>query len=334
LHLRDGEALRHVLPFTARVFGRAVVMPNLRPPVSTLAQAEAYRARILAALPRGAAFQPLMTLYLTDVTQPSEVAAAAASGLVAACKLYPAGATTNSADGVTDVRRLAPVLEAMAEAGLPLLLHGETTRGEVDVYDREAVFLEETLGPLLERHPRLRCVLEHITTAEAVAFVRAAPAGRLGATVTPQHVTHCRNDMLVGGLRPHLYCLPVLKRERHRAAVCEAATSGEARFFLGTDSAPHARGAKEAACGCAGCFSAPTALPLYAAAFEKAGALHNLEAFASLNGPAFYGRRPSEARVRLTRRRWRVPESYAFGEETVVPLGAGTELEWAVEEAT
>lgn len=220
----------------------------------------------------------------------------------------------------------------MADLGLPLLVHGEVTRPEVDIYDREAHFLGEVLGPLLDRHPRLRCVLEHVSTAEAVAFVQQAPRGRMGATVTPQHMLHSRNDMLVGGLRPHLFCLPILKRERHRQAVATAATSGDPRFFLGTDSAPHARGAKECACGCAGCFSAHAALPLYAGAFERAGALDKLEAFASLNGAAFYGRAPSESRVTLSRRRWRVPDEYAFGGDVVVPLGAGTELEWCVDE--
>ena len=221
----------------------------------------------------------------------------------------------------------------MADLGLPLLVHGEVTRAEVDIFDREAHFLGEVLGPLLDRHPRLRCVLEHVSTAEAVAFVQQAPSGRLGATVTPQHMLHSRNDMLVGGLRPHLFCLPILKRERHRQAVAAAATSGDPRFFLGTDSAPHPRGAKECACGCAGCFSAHAALPLYAAAFERAGALDRLEAFASLNGAAFYGRPPSEATVTLSRRSWRVPEEYAFGEGVVVPLGAGTEMEWSVDAA-
>lgn len=327
LHLRDGVQLAAVLPHTAAQFRRAIVMPNLVPPVTTTAQARAYRDRILAALPPGARFEPLMTLYLTDRTDPHEIAVARASGIVHGCKLYPAGATTNSDAGVTDIRRIDAVLESMAQAGMPLLVHGEVTRAEVDVFDREARFIDEVLAPLRTRQPRLRIVFEHVTTAAAVEFVRAQQHG-VGATITPQHLLLNRNALFQGGIRPHHYCLPVLKRERDRVALLEAATSGDARFFLGTDSAPHAKNAKENACGCAGVFSAPAALEFYAEAFEAAGALHRLEGFASLHGPRFYGLPPNEDLVTLERIDWTMPEAFAYGEQSIVPLRAGGRLGW------
>jgi dihydroorotase len=334
VHFRDGAALlASVVPHTARVFGRAVAMPNLVPPVTSVAAAAAYRARILAALPAGcpaaAGFTPRLALYLTDATTPSDVAEAAASGFVHGYKLYPAGATTNSASGVTDLAAVGPALDAMAAAGLPLMVHGEVTTPTVDVFDREAAFLEGVARPIVEAHPTLKVVLEHITTAEAVAFVRGARPG-VGATITPQHMLLCRNALFRGGLRPHAYCLPVLKRDSHRVAVLGAATSGDPRFFLGTDSAPHPVGAKEAACGCAGIFSAPAALGLYLEAFEGAGALSKFEAFASLNGAAFYGLPPNEETVTLVREAWTVPAEFEFGEGGVVPMGAGRPLAWRV----
>lgn len=319
-----------MVPFTANVFKRAIVMPNLKPPVRSLAEADAYRQRILAGVPAGINFEPLMTLYLTDNTTPEEIKKAAASGIVAACKYYPAGATTNSADGVTSVSKVMGALEAMAEAGLPLLVHGEVTEASVDIFDREKRFVEGVLAPLLQRMPLLRVVLEHITTKDAVKFVESDTTGRLGATITPQHMLLNRNAMLVGGIRPHYYCLPILKREEHREAVHRAATSGDKRFFLGTDSAPHAKGMKECACGCAGCFSAHAALPLYAMAFEQAGALDKLEAFASFNGPDFYGRPRNSGTVTLSKAPWDVPSEYTFGDATVVPLMADTVMSWAV----
>ena len=299
LHLRDGAMLAGVLP-ASRHFARAIVMPNLVPPVVTARDAAAYRARIRAALPVGQDFTPLMTLYLTETTDPADVAAAAAAGLVTAVKLYPAGATTNSASGVRDIAAVMPVLEKMAEIGLPLCVHGEVTDPEVDIFDREAVFIERVLAPLITRLPELRVVMEHVTTRDGVEFVRAG-SPNLGATLTVHHLILNRNHLLVGGLRPHFYCLPVLKREFHRQALVAAATGGAGRFFLGTDSAPHARAAKEAACGCAGLFTAPNALPWLAHVFEAAGALDRLEAFASLNGPAFYGLAANSGRIRLER---------------------------------
>jgi dihydroorotase, homodimeric type len=327
LHLRDGEALKAVLPYTARQFARAIVMPNLVPPVTTTEQALAYRERILAALPAGSDFQPLMTLYLTDATPPAEIERAKASGHVYAVKLYPAGATTNSHSGVTDIRRCDETLAAMEQHGLPLLVHGEVTDPAVDIFDREAVFLDRVLAPLLQRFPRLKVVLEHITTAEAAEFVRQGPAN-LAATLTAHHLLFNRNDMLVGGVRPHYFCLPILKRERHRQALLEAATSGSPKFFLGTDSAPHARRAKEAACGCAGSFTAPAALELYAQAFEQAGALDKLEGFASHHGPDFYGLPRNTGTVTLVREEWRLPEELPYGAEVIVPLQAGERLSW------
>ncbi|HET9340247.1 MAG TPA: dihydroorotase [Casimicrobiaceae bacterium] len=331
LHLRDGPALAAVVGATARVFGRAIVMPNLAPPVTTVAAALAYRDRILASVAPQARFVPLMTLYLTDNTPPSEIAAAKASGAIAAIKVYPAGATTNSDAGVTSLARAAAAIAAIEKHGLVLSLHGEVTDPSVDVFDRERVYVERTLAPLVRGFPGLRIVLEHVTTREAVDFVNAAPP-RVAATITPQHLVYSRNAMLVGGVRPHLYCLPVLKRETHRAALVSAATSGSGRFFLGTDSAPHARHAKEHACGCAGCYSAPLALPLYAEAFEDAGALDRLEGFASLAGAAFYGLPPHGETVTLVREPWTVPAQYAFGDATVVPLRAGETVRWRVAE--
>ena len=327
LHLRDGAALRAVLPATAQAFGRAIVMPNLKPPVTTTQAALDYRARILDALPSGHAFEPLMTLYLTDETSPDEIARAKASGFVHAVKYYPAGATTNSQSGVTALARAYPALAAMERAGLVLAIHGEVTDPGVDVFDRERVFVERELAAIVRDFPGLRVVLEHITTREGVAFVTDASAN-VAATITPQHLVYSRNALFEGGLRPHLYCLPVLKRETHRQALVAAATSENGKFFLGTDSAPHARDAKENGCGCAGCYSAPVALSLYAEAFEDADALDRLEAFASLNGAAFYRLPPNKDHVTLVRDAWRVPESLPFGDGTIVPLRAGKELRW------
>lgn len=330
LHLRDGAAMADVVGFSARQFARAVVMPNLKPPVVMTEQALAYRERILAALPEGSRFEPLMTLYLTDRTTPDEIARAKASGVVVACKLYPAGATTNSESGVTDIPRLKPVLEAMREVGMPLLVHGEVTEEAVDIFDREPVFIERVLRPLIDQVPGLKIVLEHVTTAEAVNFVRSGPE-TLAATITPHHLLYNRNAILAGGIRPHFYCLPVLKRERHRLALVEAATSGHPRFFLGTDSAPHAVGSKEYSCGCAGIFSAHAALEAYAEVFDRAGALDRLEGFASRHGPDFYGLPRNQERIRLIRASWTLPERYAFGDSQVVPMCAGETIGWRIE---
>jgi len=326
VHLRDGAALAAVLPDTARQFARAIVMPNLKPPVTTTAQALAYRRRILAALPRGASFTPLMTLYLTDEMPPEEIARAKEAG-IAAVKLYPAGATTNSDAGVTDLRRTYPTLEAMQRAGLPLLVHGEVTDPEIDVFDREAVFVERRLIPLRRDFPELKIVFEHVTTREGVNYVREADA-RIAATLTAQHLLYNRNELFVGGLRPHWYCLPVLKGEEHRRALVEAATSGSPKFFLGTDSAPHAARLKEHASGCAGCYTAACALELYAEAFEAAGALDALEGFASFHGADFYGLRRNEGHVTLVREAWTVPETLPFGEAQLKPLRGGETLRW------
>ena len=324
VHLRDGDMLAAVLPDTARRFARAIVMPNLKPPVRSVAEAAAYRDRILAALPAGLAFEPLMTLYLTDNTAPEEIFKAKASGFVHAVKYYPAGATTNSDSGVTDIRRVDAVLAAMEEAGLPLLLHGEATDPSVDVFDREAVFIERVLAPLLQRLPRLKVVLEHITTRQAAEFVAAAPAN-VGATVTAHHLLYNRNAMFQGGIRPHYYCLPVLKRESHRQALIAAAISGNPKFFLGTDSAPHATAAKEAACGCAGIYTAHAAIELYAEVFEAAGALDKLEAFASHFGPDFYGLQRNAESITLVKENNTVPSQHAAG---ITPLRAGEPLAW------
>ena len=327
LHLRDGEQMQAVLADTARRFGRAIVMPNLRPPVTTTEQAAAYRDRIRAALPAGAHFEPLMTLYLTDNMAPAEIARARASGLVHAVKLYPAGATTNSDSGVTDLARCSAVLAEMEKQDLPLLVHGEVTDPEVDVFDREKVFIECTLAPLVERFPGLRVVLEHVTTADGIAFVRAAPA-RVAATLTAHHLLMNRNAMFAGGIRPHHYCLPVLKREEHRRVLVEAAVSGNSKFFLGTDSAPHARNAKEAGCGCAGMYTAHAGIELYAEAFEAAGALDRLEAFASFHGADFYRLPRNSDTITLQKESWSVPEAVPYGAETLVPLRAGGSVGW------
>ncbi|OYY95119.1 MAG: dihydroorotase [Hydrogenophilales bacterium 28-61-23] len=324
LHLRDGDMLAAVLPDTARQFARAIAMPNLRPPVRTLEDAQAYRARILAALPKGMRFTPLMTLYLTDNSDPAQIAEAHASGIVQAVKYYPAGATTNSDSGVTDIRKVDAVLEVMQETGLPLLLHGEVTDPDIDVFDREAVFIERILAPLLRLFPNLKVVLEHITTRQAAEFVAAAPAN-VAATITAHHLLYNRNAMFQGGIRPHYYCLPVLKRETHRQALIKAAISGNPKFFLGTDSAPHAKAAKEAACGCAGIYTAHAALELYAEAFDLAGALDKLEAFASFHGPDFYGLARNTEQVTLVRETTTVSADHPAG---IVPLRAGETLAW------
>jgi dihydroorotase len=326
LHLRDGAAMAAVLPFTARQFGRAIVMPNLHPPVTTAQAARAYLGRIFAALPPGSTFEPLMTLYLTDHTSPQEVQRACAAGVVA-FKLYPAGATTNSDAGVTDMRLAYPALEAMQRAGLPLLVHGEVTDPEVDIFDREAVFIERVMQPLRADFPALKVVFEHITTGEAADYV-AASGEFTAATITAHHLLFNRNALFTGGLRPHYYCLPVLKREHHRQALVRAATSGSAKFFLGTDSAPHAATLKEqSVCG-AGCFTAPAALELYAEAFEAADALHRLEAFASHHGPDFYGLPRNAGTVTLRREPWTLPETLPFGDALIKPLRAGETLNW------
>jgi dihydroorotase len=327
LHLRDGAGMASVLADSARRFGRAVVMPNLQPPVRTTQQALHYRERILAALPEGSTFEPLMTLYLTDDTPPEEISRARLSGRVAGVKLYPAGATTHSDAGVTRLSRCFHALERMQEVGMPLLVHGESTDPAVDVFDRERAFLEETLGPTLERFPRLKVVLEHITTRDAVQYVEVT-GDNVAATITAHHLLMNRNALFLGGIRPHHYCLPVLKREEHREALVEAAISGNPKFFLGTDSAPHARGAKEAACGCAGIYTAHAAIELYAVVFEEAGALDRLEAFAARHGAHFYGLPESRDTLTLVREEWRIPETVPFGEERLVPLRAGEAIPW------
>ena len=328
LHLRDGPALAAVLPHSARQFARAIVMPNLRPPVTTVAAAGEYRARILAALPAGLSFEPLMTLYLTDHTPVDEIRRAAESDSVQAVKLYPAGATTNSDAGVTDLERCDATVAAMAELGVPLLVHGEATDPAIDVFDREKVFIDRVLQPLLVRHPTLKVVFEHITTSDAADFV-AACGPNIAATITAHHLLYNRNAIFAGGLRPHYYCLPVLKRERHRLALLHAATSGSRKFFLGTDSAPHAQPTKEMACGCAGCYTAHAALEFYAEAFASVGRLDRLEAFASFNGPDFYGLPRNRGQVTLEQQDWRVPEAYAYAAgDVLVPLRAGEWLPW------
>jgi dihydroorotase len=327
VHLRDEEAMAAVVGATARQFARAIVMPNLRPPVVRVSDAKAYRARILKALSKGAKFEPLMTLYLTDNTAAAEIEKAAASGFVKAVKYYPAGATTNSDSGVTDIRKCEAALEAMQAAGMPLLVHGEVTDAEVDVFDREGVFLDRTLGPLVKRFPALKIVVEHITTLEAAAFVERAPAN-VAATITAHHLLMNRNALFAGGIRPHHYCLPVLKREPHRRALIKVATSGNPKFFLGSDTAPHARNTKETSCGCAGMYTAHAALELYAEAFEGAGALDRLEGFASHFGADFYGLPRNDGKVTLEKLAWQVPEAYPFGSETVVPLRAGEAIGW------
>lgn len=329
LHLRDGAAMRDVLPDTAKRFARAIVMPNLRPPVTTVEQAAAYRQRILDAIPSDMTFEPLMTLYLTDNTLPEEVAKAKASGFVHGVKLYPAGATTNSDAGVSDLARCDGTLAAMEKHGMPLLVHAEVTDPDVDVFDREAVFIERHMIPLTRKFPGLKVVFEHITTKDAADFVVAAPAN-IGATITAHHLLMNRNAMFTGGIRPHHYCLPVLKREPHRQALVAAAKSGNPKFFLGTDSAPHAKSAKETACGCAGMYTAHAAIELYAEAFEQAGALDRLEAFASFHGADFYGLPRNVKKITLMREDWVVRDSQVFGGEVLVPLRAGQVVGWTL----
>ena len=329
LHLRDGEVLAAVLPDTARQFARAIVMPNLKPPVVSTDDAMGYRMRILDALPAGSKFEPLMTLYFTDQTTPEEIARAKQSGIVHAVKYYPAGATTNSDSGVTRLSRVFPVLEAMQDYDLPLLIHGEVTDPSVDIFDREKVFIETVLAPqIVERFPDLRVVLEHITTREAAQYVAKAPAN-VGATITAHHLLFNRNALFAGGIRPHYFCLPILKREEHRQALLKAATGGGAKFFLGTDSAPHSRGNKESTCGHAGCYTAHAAIELYAEAFDEVGMLHKLEAFASFNGPDFYRLPRNEGSITLKKDPWKVAATLPFGEEgELVPLRAGEPISW------
>jgi len=327
LHLRDDEAMTSVLAHSARRFARAIVMPNLKPPVTSTDLARAYRERILDALPTDMAFDPLMTLYMTDRLSRDEVSRAKQSGIVKGIKLYPAGATTNSDAGVTDIQKLYPVLDAMQREGLPLLIHAEVTEPAVDIFDRERVFIDRHLSPLSKAFPELPMVFEHVTTKDAVDFVKSS-GGRIAASITVQHLMYNRNTMLAGGIRPHYYCLPILKRESHRLALIAAATSGDPRFFLGTDSAPHPQGAKECACGCAGCYTAHAAIELYAEIFEQADALDKLEGFASLYGADFYGLPRNNGTITLKKNPWQVPETYPFGGQQVVPLAAGQWLQW------
>ncbi|MEE2653078.1 MAG: dihydroorotase [Pseudomonadota bacterium] len=330
IHLRDGDALTQTVSDASRYFGRAIVMPNLTPPVRKLDEARAYHERILAAIPaERASFIPLMVLYLTDRTQPADIAEAKASGLVYAAKLYPAGATTNSDAGVTDVDGLWPVLDEMAKQGMPLLVHGEVTDADIDIFDREAEFIERHLKRIVAAFPSLKVVLEHITTADAAEFVASA-GENVAATITAHHLLYNRNDMLAGGIRPHYYCLPMLKRNRHQQALIAAATSGSPKFFLGTDSAPHGRHRKEADCGCAGCYTAYAAIEMYAEAFEAAGALDKLEAFASFHGPDFYGLPRNQDQITLQKADWQAPEALPLGDDTVRPLRAGETLRWQV----
>ncbi|MDV5171573.1 dihydroorotase [Photobacterium rosenbergii] len=328
LHLRDGDVLNDTVRDTSRYMGRAIIMPNLVPPVTDTEAALAYRDRILAEKPQGN-FSPLMTLYLTDNTTPEEIRKAKATGHIYAAKLYPAGATTNSDSGVTSIDKLIPTLEAMQEEGMLLLIHGEVTTHDVDIFDREKQFLDTVLGPIVEKMPNLKIVVEHITTKDAVEFVTNA-GPNVAATITAHHLMFNRNHMLVGGIRPHFYCLPILKRNTHQAALVAAATSGSPKFFLGTDSAPHAQGRKESACGCAGSYTAHAAIELYAEVFEQAGALDKLEAFASFNGPDFYGLPRNADTITLTKENWAVPETMAFGNDVVVPIRAGEEMTWKV----
>ncbi len=333
IHLRDGVALKQTVADASRYFARAIIMPNLTPPVVNVSQALAYRQRILDQIPAGRAWNPLMTLYLTDNTSRQDIVDAHHCDHVYAVKLYPAGATTNSASGVTDLEALAPVFEALQELGLPLLVHGEVTDSAIDIFDREAEFIEQRLRPLLQRFPHLKVVLEHITTAEAVEFVTTA-GSNVAATITAHHLLYNRNHMLAGGIRPHYYCLPILKRSRHQQALLSAATSGKGKFFLGTDSAPHARDTKEAACGCAGCYTAYAAIELYAEAFAAAGALDRLEGFASRHGPAFYGLPTNQRSLRLYPAAWPAPQSLPLGSDAMVPLRAGETLQWRAELAS
>jgi dihydroorotase len=331
LHLRDGALMHSVVPDTARQFARAIIMPNLRPPVTTTEQAQAYRARILASLPMGSYFEPLMTLYLTDNTTAKEIRTAKQSGIVHAVKYYPAGATTNSDSGVTDIRKTYPALEEMQHCGMPLLMHGEVTDTAVDIFDREAVFIARVLQPLLRDLPDLRVVFEHISTIDAAQFVQSAP-DNIAATITAHHLLYNRNAMLSGGIHPHYYCLPVLKRETHREALLAAATSGSKKFFLGTDSAPHAQHTKESACGCAGIYTAHTAIELYAEVFEQIGALDKLEGFASFYGADFYRLPRNTQSVTLRKQEWQVPATVGFGEHQLVPLRASEMMKWKLAE--
>lgn len=331
LHLRDGKILTDIVPATGHRFARAIIMPNLRPPITTTAQALSYRKRILAAQPENLGFEPLMTLYLTDNTIPEEITRARDSGHIHAVKLYPAGATTNADFGVTHLHKLYPVLEALQQQQLPLLVHGEVTDPTVDIFDRERIFIERHLIPLLHDFPTLRIVLEHITTQEAVDFIETARQN-VAATITPHHLLLNRNALLAGGIQPHYYCLPVLKREIHRQALVAAATSGNPKFFLGTDSAPHAKTVKETACGCAGIYSSHAALELYAEAFEEAGALEKLEAFASFHGPDFYGLPRNQDTVTLVKTPWQVPDSLPYGDDVLIPLRRGTMVAWRLAE--
>ena len=331
VHLRDGDALALTVPHTARYFGRAIVMPNLVPPVTTVEKAEAYKQRIQSHIPDGSSFQPLMTLYLTDSTTPAEIQKASDSDSVFAAKLYPAGATTNSDSGVTDLDNIIRSLEKMSDTGLPLLVHGEVTDKEIDIFDREKIFIEKVLSPLKLNFPKLKLVLEHITTQDAVEFVNNSD-DTVAATITPQHLLFNRNDMLVGGIKPHYYCLPILKRNIHQQALLEAATSGSHKFFLGTDSAPHAKNTKENACGCAGCFTSYGAIELYAKAFESMDSLDKLEAFSSFNGPDFYGLPRNSDSITLKRKEWTIPDVYSIEGLSIAPLCHGETLAWSVDE--
>lgn len=332
IHLRDGAALTRTVADAAQQFHRVIAMPNLVPPVTRTAEAAEYRERILAARPTGSDFDPLLVLYLTDSTDPAEIARARASGFVHACKLYPSGATTNSDSGVTDIKKIYPVLAAMEKHGLPLLVHGEVTDSHIDIFDREAVFIERTLQPLTRDFPALKMVLEHITTQDAAQFVTDSSAN-IAATITAHHLLFNRNDMLAGGIRPHFYCLPILKRNVHQQALMAAASSGNPKFFLGTDSAPHAQHKKEAACGCAGCYTALHAIELYAEAFEQAGALDKLEAFASFHGPDFYQLPRNSGTITLQKISQTLPNTLAFGDEQLIPLLAGSTLQWSLAKA-
>lgn len=327
LHVRDGNILKDIIPHTAERFGRAIIMPNLNPPVTTTVQAQGYKQRIEAAIPEGLNFSPLMTLYLTDNTKPAEIITAKQSGIVKAVKYYPAGATTNSDAGVTDIKKTYAVLERMQVHNIPLLLHGEVTNAEVDIFDREAVFIDKILQPLQKEFPELKIVLEHITTAQAVEFIQSTPTN-VAATITPQHLLFNRNDIFKGGIRPHYYCLPILKREKHREALVQAATSGNSKFFLGTDSAPHSKTAKESSCGCAGMYSAHAAIELYAEAFDDNNAMDKLEGFASLFGPEFYQLPVNTDKITLIKQAHTIEEQYQFGNETLIPLKAGEILQW------
>ena len=331
LHLRDNQALKTTVPAAARGFGRGIIMPNLTPPVTNVNRASDYRERILAQRPEGSDWQPLMVLYLTDNTTPDDIIAAANSGFIYGCKYYPAGATTNSDSGVTNLNNMDAVFETMQEVGMVLQMHGEVTTPDIDIFDREAVFIERHLRPLVAKFPRLKMVMEHITTKQGAEFVLSA-GDNVAASITPQHLLHNRNDMLVGGIRPHLFCLPILKRDIHQQALIRVATSGSHKVFLGTDSAPHAQGDKESACGCAGCFSHHAAIELYAEVFEQAGALDKLEAFASTNGPDFYGLPYNPVTIELKKQPWQLPDSVPFEDTQVIPLGAGTTLNWKLVE--